>query len=281
MGNVYWNEFQLEKARNQDPSLSIDVIAIGDSWFHYVSCCLLTALQNHIGSCNIYALGANGARADGMGHYLTQLKDYLKTYWTVKVVAVSAGGNDFAGDGDLDIKILKSDCRNIDDIEHCYQTDQPDKLFKEVIGHYKLIVEAIIETIKGTNRHITVLVHNYDYPVPDGRFLELLLFKFGPWLKRPMDKCKVRNPDKPHDGLRRKLCIDLIDKFTRELERLADEYKSNQLVSIQIIRSAGTLDDRESQWQKEWANELHPSTRGFKKIAEKCWKDTLRKALSL
>lgn len=173
------------------------------------------------------------------------------------------------------------DCGRANDIGNCYQIDQPDKLFREVIGHYKSIIEAIIEAIKGTNRHIVVFVHNYDYPIPDGSFLEILLFKFGPWLKRPMDKCKVQDPDKPHDGLRRKLCINLIDKFTQELERLANEYKNNQFVSIKIIRSAGTLDDREGEWQKEWSNELHPSTRGFKKIAEKCWKTPLRKALGL
>ena len=280
MGNVYWNN-DLNQATNQDSSISIHVLAIGDSWFHYAPCCLLTHIRKQIGSRNIYALGANGARADGMGAYLAEVQNSLKTYRTITVVAISAGGNDFAGTGDLDTKILNPNCRNANDIEDCYQPEQPDKLFREVIEHYKQLIDAVIHTIQGTNRRIVVFLHNYDYPIPDGRFVQVILKKFGPWLKKPMETCKVNDQEAPLGGLRRQICFNLIDKFTAEIEKLADEYKGNPFVDVQVTNSAGTLDDSALHWKEDWDNELHPSVKGFKKIVKKCWAVPMRKALGL
>ncbi len=281
MGNIYWNKLDLDQATNQDSSISIHILAIGDSWFHYIPCCLLTHIKNYISSLNIYALGANGLRSDGMKPYLKEVKDSLKTYSTIKVVAISAGGNDFAGPGDLDKIILNLNCENAGDIKDCYQQGQPNELFREVIGYYRDLIETVRVSIQDTNRHIVVFLHNYDYPIPDGRFVQVLLKKFGPWLKEPMETCKVNDKEAPLGGLRREICFDLINKFTEELKRLADEYKGNQFVSVQIINSAGTLDDSNKKWRKEWDNELHPSIKGFQKIAEKCWKTPMRKALGL
>lgn len=67
-------------------------------------------------------------------HILQEVKDSLKTYRTIKVIAVSAGGNDFAGLGDLDKIILNSNCGSAGNIKGCCQQGQPNKLFREVMG---------------------------------------------------------------------------------------------------------------------------------------------------
>jgi hypothetical protein len=92
---------------------------------------------------------------------------------------------------------------------------------------------------------------------------------------------KVNNQGAPLSGLRRQICFNLIDKFTVEIQQLADEYKNNKFVNVQVINSAGTLDDSDNEWKKEWDNELHPSVKGFEKIVKKCWEIPMRKALGL
>lgn len=267
--SIYWNQDTL------DTGISIHALALGDSWLYYIKNNLLTAIDKHIGTCNILAFGANGERASGLNSYVNQIKNLLKTYWTIKAVIISAGGNDFAGVGDLDKVILNNKCENFEDVESCYRENQPEDLFKEIINHYREIIKTIIDTIKDSNRHILVLVHNYDYPIPNGKFLIAFLHKFGPWLKDPMDNCGVRDADNPETGLRRQICVDLIDKFTQELKILAKEYENNKYVNLELIDSAGTLSN------DQWANELHPTVKGFEKIVTKCWKKPIRKAIGL
>jgi hypothetical protein len=65
--------------------------------------------------------------------------------------------------------------------------------------------------------------------------------KIGPWLKDPMDKCKVLNDGEPAGGFRYRLCVDLINKFTKKLGSLAKDYQNNEIIRVEFIRSAGTL----------------------------------------
>ena len=57
----------------------------------------------------------------------------------------------------------------------------------------------------------------------------------------------------------------LIDAFQAMVTDIAAGDPSHLL----IVDSRGTLSDN------DWANELHPKGKGFKKIAKECWKPIL------
>jgi hypothetical protein len=187
----------------------------------------------------------------------------LSWYPQIRLVCISAGGNDFAGVGDLDDKILATDCSAATSLADCYRAGEPDGVFAAVEAAYRSLIEAI-----GALRpDVKVLVHNYDYAIPDGRALPGV----RSWLKLPMDNARVPTAGAPRDGLRREIVSDLIDRFTLRLDSL--ESSSSQ--PVELVWSAGTLADT------EWANELHPKPSGFAKIANDCWSGPARHALGL
>jgi hypothetical protein len=60
----------------------------------------------------------------------------------------------------------------------------------------------------------------------------------------------------------------LIDDFGDRLQAFA-----NANAGVTFIQSARTLTDN------DWANEVHPSPRGFERPAKQCWKAPLTAAL--
>jgi hypothetical protein len=107
-GHIFWNEY----FRLLDSGETVDVLAIGDSWFHYPFNNLITPLYEVLERPTIFVIGENGARADELaaGAWLANLGRMLVGYPSIRLVCISAGGNDFAGVGDLDDRLLKLDC---------------------------------------------------------------------------------------------------------------------------------------------------------------------------
>src|SRR5258708_13890048 len=72
MGHIFWNEY----SRLLDSGETIDVLALGDSWFHYPFNNLITPLFEALERPTIFVIGENGARADELcgGHWLADLR---------------------------------------------------------------------------------------------------------------------------------------------------------------------------------------------------------------
>jgi hypothetical protein len=173
-------------------------------------------------------------------------------------------GNDFAGIGDLDDKILAPDCSGAAALAGCYRALQPQAVFGAVGQAYR----TMLATVAALRPDVTVLLHNYDYAIPDGRTLPGL----KSWLKLPMDNDRVPLAGAPLGGLRREIVTDLIDRFTLCLD---DVQSALAPQPIELVWSAGTLGDA------DWANELHPKPRGFQKIVADAWSGPARRALGL
>src|SRR5258706_15365511 len=60
MGHIFWNE----RIRLIDSGENVEVLAIGDSWFHYPFNNLITPLYSALAQPTVYVIGENGARAD-------------------------------------------------------------------------------------------------------------------------------------------------------------------------------------------------------------------------
>jgi hypothetical protein len=265
MGHVYWNEY----FRLLDSGETVDVLAIGDSWFHYPFNNLITPLHEALERPTIFVIGENGARADELaaGAWLANLSRMLVGYPSIRLVCISAGGNDFAGIGDLDDKLLKPDCRGAADAPECFRGGQPDAAFGAIAAAYQTLIDAIT----AQRPDMTVLVHNYDYALPDGRALPGV----RSWLKLPMDNCQVPSQGALLDGIRREIVRELIDRFTLCLDELVAAGGRPGRPSIELVWSAGTLAD------SQWANELHPRPSGFARIVTECWSRPARRALGL
>ncbi len=265
MGHIFWNE----RIRLIDSGENVEVLAIGDSWFHYPFNNLVTPLHEALGRPTTYVIGENGARADELcaGAWLASFRAMLADYPTIRLVAVSAGGNDFAGLGDLDAKILGTDCSGAATAEGCFRPGQPDGVFADVGRAYRTLIAAVAAVRPGA----TVLVHNYDYAIPDGRTLPGL----RSWLKLPMDNCRLPVAGAPSGGVRRDVVRGLIDHFTLCLDGLEAANPGPGQPVVELVWSAGTLAD------SAWANELHPRSSGFTRLVNECWSGPARRALGL
>jgi hypothetical protein len=106
------------------------------------------------------------------------------------------------------------------------------------------------------------LIHGYDYPVPDGRGV---LGGWGPlpgpWLEPGFRKKGFRD-------LQERIGIthQLIDRFYAMLQSIVDDTKFGhaQIVNLRLSLSTQLTGDEYRKW---WGNELHPTERGFAKVA--------------
>jgi hypothetical protein len=227
-----------------------DIIALGDSWFHYPGSNILASLNDALQrNFVIMAYGEIGA---DVVDYLTPR--HLK-YWTDRVQTngartraflLSGGGNDFAGLRDF-AKIIRADCSGAPDVAGCWAAGEPAGLLDRVGTAYR----DVIARVRAVGFAGPIVLHNYDYAIPTGKGFGNL---FGMWLKAPMDLALVP------DALRKPLVAELIDLLEQKLATFADP-----AAQVYLVRSSGTLAE------DEWANELHPTREGFDRLVRERW----------
>jgi hypothetical protein len=226
-----------------------DIIALGDSWFHYPARNLLESLNRALNrSFVIMTYGESGANAVDymterhLGFWSGRVKDNGAR---TKLFLLSGGGNDFAGLRDF-ARIIRPDCSAATGVAGCWAPGEPDGLLGRVEDAYEQVIARVRE--KGFAG--PVVVHNYDYAIPTGEGFLI----FGEWLKAPMDLAGVP------EALRRPLVRELIDHLETLLRGLDDPAGQ-----VHLVDSAGTLTE------DEWANELHPTGAGFERLVRECW----------
>ena len=249
-----WNEAEIQ------PGDTPTVLAIGDSWFWYPRNNLAIPLHrilnrssNHV----ILVRGHNGAEAVEYenGPIRKQIEwdlDKKIGYGrTIRAVFLSGGGNDFAGRDDMRA-LLKGDCSSLSDPSQCFRASQPAQLFEAVQKALLSVVDLVAEKLPG----VPVFVHGYDYAVPSGKGF----FGLGQWLQYPMDESQVDR------GIQQAVVNELIDSFAGALAEA-----SKKRPALHVVNARETLKP------DQWANELHPTPRGFNKLAT-AWEPVLKSA---
>lgn len=232
------------------------IVALGDSWFWYPLNNLSNPLQKILNRSMpqpILVLGANGAEAEEYvgptyRRQLERVLDPVRGYGrTVRAVFLSGGGNDVAGTDDLP-QLLKADCSGAQDADACFKAGEPRRTAARLTGYLQAVHDVVQALIPGT----PVLVHGYDYAVPNGKgFLGL-----GQWLREPMDRV----------GVPRQLQRDVVRRLIDALGQAQDDAMRPTFLAV---NTRGTLEDA------DWANELHPTPGGFNRIARR-WRQPLR-----
>ncbi len=264
-------------AREEGAPRHHTVVAEGDSWFDYKPAFLEGTplnpgrdLLGHLqafGRFSVFRVSQAGDTLENMvygtdtkGHgpnekpdLPPEIEDTIRAIRDKRPDAFifSGGGNDVAG-VELGAYLNHADSG--------LPPLREDVLADEIDRYVPTAFAALIERVRAVNPTLPIFLHGYDYPTPDGRpVIELLGWSFiGPWLKPALTA-------KRHTRLAvgRQLLRQLIDRFNAALQRVAAAH-----TDVYYIDLRGTLRD-DAGYRRDWINELHPTSDGFRKLAGK------------
>jgi hypothetical protein len=236
------------------------IITEGDSWFSYPLNANIADYIEMMSDFSMLRLEHNGDEAREIlasgSDQLKKLKYYLKSY-PVDVLLVSAGGNDLVA-GELPKLLEKKVSGNT--WQSSIKLPSLTTVLDDIVGSYTRLLDAR----DSLRPDCVVVAHSYCYFRPNGRKATgpFGLLKAGPWM-RPVLLAKGFDPDtEGHDVAR-----FLVDGLHARLEALAATRPRFHVVDM---RAALPGDDL------HWADEIHPSGTGFRKLAEDHWRPLLR-----
>ena len=236
------------------------LIAEGDSWFDYPLNDVLRLLEDHHGY-DVESVAHKGDRVEDMAYSAGQFEEFARRLEKVlrrgkvpKAILISGGGNDIAGE-EFAI-LLNHAASGLPAINQDVVRGVIDVRLRDA---YAFLIAGLTELSKRyLDRPIPILVHGYDYPIPDGRgFLGGWGFLPGPWLRPGFHQ-------KGHEDQAKntKVMRDLINSFNKMLKQIS---AAPQFSHVRYLDLRRTLQSS----GRDWANELHPTPRGFGAVAEK------------
>jgi len=239
------------------------LVAEGDSWFDYPFHDVLEELEDRH-AYDVESVAHKGDAIETMAYGGNQLEEFTRRIEKVvrrgvtpKAILLSGGGNDVAGP---EFGMLLNHARSaIAGLNDRVVTGVIDERIRSA---YITILSAVTRLCQEKAGHvIPILVHGYDFPVPDGRgFLGGFGPLPGPWLEPGFR-------EKGFEDLQRRIALahELIERFNRMVEQLPT-IAGLQHVHYVNLRNTLRTDDQYKDW---WANELHPTERGFHAVAER------------
>jgi hypothetical protein len=259
---------QLSAAKTIPPSAVAEaaapgevLVAEGDSWFDYgpAGLDIIDCLKKFY-SYRIHNVAKAGDTLDNIAwgsEYdhnwnpkpppLDKTLDAVRRYHP-RVVLLSGGGNDFAGDELL--SLLNHKKSGLPAIRQEYA----DFVFNTYSCR---AYEEIINNIWEIDDTIHIITHGYGYGQPDGRaVIRILGFSFfGPWLRPALT---AKGYTKRQE--RERIICDLVDQFNEMLEKLSEGDVRGRIHYINLrplIRS------------RDWENELHLKNSAYRRVAER------------
>lgn len=242
------------------------LVAEGDSWFDYPFSDVLEVLEDRH-RWDVVSVAHKGDRVEDMAYadgQFSKLERALRKLadegTTPKAILLSGGGNDIAGDEFamlLNHKRSKLPALNAQVVSGIFDERIRAAFVSLAFGVTKLC-QALFQ------ERIPILLHGYDYPVPDGRgFLGGFFILPGPWLEPSFLR-------KGYDDLQETTGImkTVIDSFNEALAQVAG---GAGLEHVRHVDLRKTLSNQlpGKAYQKTWDNELHPTPKGFEAVAEK------------
>jgi lysophospholipase L1-like esterase len=239
------------------------IVAEGDSWFDYPLNDILSILEDEHGF-DVESVAHRGDTVEEMAYGVGQFDDFVRLLEKLlrqgrvpDAILLSGGGNDIAGGG---FAIL---------INHILSGLPPVNvdIVRGVVdvrlrNAYTFLISGLTEIAQRyLDRPIPILLHGYDYAVPDGRgFLGGWAFLPGPWLQPGLFQ-------KGHLTLNtnKTIIMTLVDAFNVMLRQVS---AMPQFGHVRYVDLRGTL-TQGAGYKADWANELHPTREGFRAVAAK------------
>jgi lysophospholipase L1-like esterase len=239
------------------------LIAEGDSWFDYPLHDVIRLLEDdHL--FDVESVAHKGDCVEDMAHspgqfeeFARRLEKLLREGKVPRAILLSGGGNDIAGD---EFAIL---------LNHAASSLPPlnDDIVRGVIdvrlrAAYARIISGLTAIAKSfLGRPIPIITHGYDYPVPDGRgFVGGFWVLPGPWLRPGFQRKGYENLE-----TNKQLLIQLIDRFNGMLAAVTALAEFSHVHHLDLRRTL----ENDASYKQFWANELHPTARGFDLITKR------------
>jgi hypothetical protein len=240
------------------------LIAEGDSWFDYPWFDVLGFLED-LHHYDVRSVAHRADTIEGMAYSGGQLANFSRELEKLirqgripRAILLSGGGIDVAG---LEFQMLLAHRRSP-------QPGLNQQVVSGIIDErvrfaYITIISAVTQiSEERTGQRIPILVHGYDYPVPDGRgYLGGFSVLPGPWLEPGFRMKDYTSLDE-----RKMWARELITRFNAMLERLQTIVEYSHVRYVNLL---GTLSDEDANYKDWWDNELHPTQRGFVAVTDK------------
>lgn len=253
------------------------ILAEGDSWFHigfapkpgkpknlldplgFAKSTVIASLALSGDTIkHISKPGSNSGLIEAMAHRKWDL------------ILLSAGGNDLidalVSDGSYKINgqsvsILKSASQGSHFMDYI-DLDALQLLLDHIELYYHRFAALRESEGNGINRGTKIVAHCYDYIT--ARDAPLNFFgAHGPWAFKAMTKLNI-----PNDHKQWQLITDyLFERLAERLQRLA-----STIPNLTVINTLDTLKPAKSGStgrSGDWENEIHPTPKGYKKLADK------------
>ncbi len=246
------------------PPSSRVLIAEGDSWFDYPFTDVLEELEDHHGY-DIESVSSKGDTIEEMAYSGGQLDDLARAIEKVvrngripEAILLSGGGNDVAGD-EFAVLLNHSSSANRG-LNEQVVAGVVDERIRDA---YLTVITSVTEVCQQSlGVALPILVHGYDFAVPDGRgFWGGWGPLPGPWLQPGFSE-KGYGDFTENKGIVR----TLINRLNTMLETLPS---LPGLGHVRFIDLRNTLSSADHDYQDWWSNELHPTEAGFEAIAAK------------
>ena len=239
-------------------------MAEGDSWFDYPMQDVLALLEDDY-LYDVESVAHKGDCVEDMAHSKGQFEEFARRIEKLlgdrkvpHAILLSGGGNDIAGD-EFAI-LLNHAASTLPALNENIVTGVVDVRLKTAYVKILSTLTALTKSYLG--RPLPIVIHGYDYPVPDGRgFLGGWWKLPGPWLKPGFER-------KGHADLQtnKKLLVELIDRFN---VMIASVCSLPEFSHVHHLDLRGTLKRDPATYKKHWADELHPSSTGFDLVTKK------------
>ncbi len=221
------------------------ILAEGDSWFKYPleNGGIISFLQNLLDIEICLAHPGDEVR-NMMG--VSQRKELIKRLSDTRVhfdiLLFSGGGNDLVGD---QFCIWLNEYKEGNIAVQIIDQNRLDAVLSLLEAGYRDLI-AIRDAVSPDTK---LFFHGYDFPDPNG----VKACFVGPWLKPSLEfRCVPK-------ALRYDVVKIMLEKFGQMLQRLSAVH-----ANVFYIPTQNSLQPTE-QW---WANEIHPSPEGFRRLAE-------------
>ena len=261
------------KARKGGPKgLNGLVLAEGDSWFDYPFYDVLERLEDKF-DFRVESVAHKGDTVEEMAHDFTQRSKLARMFERVKAdgrtpraILLSGGGNDIAG---AEFSVLLNHAATSPPFDEVNESIVAGVIDQRLRFAVVSLIGAVTELARTSfGKAIPVVIHGYDYPVPDGRgYMGGFWVMPGPWLEPGFRQkgylVQAGNAlDLPRcTGIMK----TLIDRFNAMLESIAGSEPALSHVSYLDLR--GVLSSAIPGYKQSWGNELHPTKPGFEAVA--------------
>jgi lysophospholipase L1-like esterase len=252
---VYRLEVHFARLIDRNPKWPV-LLSEGDSWFSLDTRGNTIDQLPQAGNFALLRLEQSGDELLAIlgGGQRAKLRRLIATY-PVQALLFSAGGNDIIGpEFEVLLRPFEAGMQAAD----CLDAGRVSRRLDQLEAGYRDLVELIDEfrDLKGKKRRdVTLLAHGYDYAIPGDRPVKYLFIPIsGPWMLPGFKKRKIVD-----SALQRAVVRILIDGFNDRLARVAADFPGR----FRHVDLRGLLKDN------EWGDEIHPTRKGYVKVAER------------